>query len=756
MQFEPWKSHISERPQANWDPLVWDGIAQYYPWRHFAAESLRAGHIPLWNPYQFCGTPFLANGQSAVLYPLNLIFWLLPVARAFGWSALLHLFLAGWFAYLFLRRTGLGHVGAVAGGIVWQLNSFFIAWLHLPTVMCTASWLPLILLFCDRAIVTGRARYAIAAGIALALSYLGGHPQIFLFISLLTAAYLIARAACSAGWQPAHGAKPLPSRSLLRYFSAEAPSPSSVGQGLAPAIIRLLNAGAIIASFTLALSAAQFLPTLDLLHIAHRAFIPGPESYKAFLSRALPAPLLSNLILPHPFGHPNTGTYVGPENYAEYCSYVGIIALAFALYAAFAVRTWHTRFFAVAAILAILVAIGTPLNWPLYHWLPGMSGAGGPARIILLAVFSLSMLAGIGTDQFLRGAGYGLGRSLPPGPVSRPVQPSRSERNRPELAPLLILLTLALLLAAWWFFGAPAVSQSRPMLLDETNAEVIRSALLLAAAIALVALFRSPRLHAIVPIGLVIILAADLLLAAQNHAHIVPQQWVYAADANPGPAASRVLGNAADWPLNRFPNAVFPPNAGTVYGLRDAFGYDSLYLAHYRDFASLIQGTDPSPPLNGNLLLARLGQIYGLDMLSIAGVGEVYSPTPIRGLTIERSGLYDTYRNQYARPAPGSPAHPSPSLLTRRPSPRSPSSAPSTTGSSSPATTAATSPSHSSNPPPPPASATSHRTASQWNSREVGEDTFSSPTPTPPAGTPMPMAANSPSSPPTWLSAPSR
>ena len=647
VQFEPWKSQISERPQANWDPLVWDGIAQYYPWRHFAAKSLRAGHIPLWNPYQFCGTPFLANGQSAMLYPLNLIFWLLPVARSFGWSALLHLFLAGWFAYLFLRRTGVGRVGSVAGGIVWQLNSFFIAWLHLPTVICTATWLPIILLFCDRAIVTGRARHAIAAGIALALSYLGGHPQMFLFVALLAAAYLIARAACGAGWQPAPGAKPLLPRPLLRYFSAEAPSPRRVGHGLAPAIIHLLKVSAITASFTLALAAAQLLPTLDLLHIAHRAFTPGPESYKAFLSRALPAPLLSNLLLPHPFGHPNTGTYVGPENYAEYCSYIGIIALAFAIYAAFAVRTWHNSFFAIAAILAILVAIGTPLNWPLYHWLPGMSGAGGPARIIILAVFSLSILAGTGIDHSLRGAGWQPAQGTKPLPSSagRPRGPVRQ-----ELAPVLIAILLALLLGAWWLFGAPAVSQSRPMLLDETNAEALRAAVLIAIAIALTALFRSPRLRAIAPIGLVIILAADLILAAQHHAHIVPQQWVYAADANPGPAAGRILGNASDWPLNRFPNAVSPPNAATVYGLRDAFGYDSLYLAHYRDFASLIQGADPSPPLNGNLLLARLGQTYGLDMLSIAGVGEVYSPTPVRGLTIERSGLYDTYRNQYARP----------------------------------------------------------------------------------------------------------
>ena len=624
VQSEPWKSRLSDVPDAHWDPLVWDGIAQYYPWRHFAAESVRGGHLPLWNPYQFCGTPFLANGQSAVLYPLNLVFWLLPVARAFGWSALLHLFLAGWFAYLFLRRTGVGRVGAVSGGIVWQLNSFFIAWLHLPTVICTASWLPLILLFCDRAIRTGRARYAVAAGIALALSFLGGHPQVFLFIGLLTSGYLLARGL---------------SLLVLRYFSAEAPGSSlradealRASSRVAVPPFSLTRIALITAAFALALAAAQLLPTLDLLQIAQRAFIPDPESYKAFLSRALPGPMLSNLLLPHPFGHPNLGTYIGPENYAEYCSYIGIIALAFAIYGAFAVRTWHARFFAVAALTAILLAIGTPLNWPLYHWLPGMSGAGGPARIILLAVFSLSMLTGVGVARVCE------------------ARPSSCRVILRHMPLLVILILLAILAALWWLIGSPALTRQRPALTPELNSEMLRAAILVAAAVALVLLRRVTWFRAIAPIALAVILAADLLLAAQRHPHIVPEQWVYAQDANPGPAAGRVLGNAADWPINRFPRAVFPPNAATVYGLRDAFGYDSLYLAQYRDFASLIQGGEPSPPLNGNLLLARLGPSYGLDMLSIAGVGEVYSPTPVRGLAIERAGMYDTYRNQYARP----------------------------------------------------------------------------------------------------------
>ena len=80
------------------------------------------------------------------------------------------------------------------------------------------------------------------------------------------------------------------------------------------------------------------------------------------------------------------------------------------------------------------------------------------------------------------------------------------------------------------------------------------------------------------------------------------------------------------------------------------FGYDSLYLAGYRDFASAVQHGDPSPPLNGNLLLPRLKRPYGLDMMSLAGVQTVFSPVPLPGLRMERAGSFYTYRNPYARP----------------------------------------------------------------------------------------------------------
>src|SRR5262245_7913558 len=88
----PWRDGAPPDAAIPWNPLLWDGIAQFYPWRHFAAQSMAAGQIPLWAPYQLCGTPFLANSQSAPLYPLHW-FYYLPgsVALKIGWLAYLHL-----------------------------------------------------------------------------------------------------------------------------------------------------------------------------------------------------------------------------------------------------------------------------------------------------------------------------------------------------------------------------------------------------------------------------------------------------------------------------------------------------------------------------------------------------------------------------------------------------------------------------------------------------------------------------------------
>ncbi|OFX13545.1 MAG: hypothetical protein A2Z18_02975 [Armatimonadetes bacterium RBG_16_58_9] len=68
---------------------------------------------------------------------------------------------------------------------------------------------------------------------------------------------------------------------------------------------------------------------------------------------------------------------------------------------------------------------------------------------------------------------------------------------------------------------------------------------------------------------------------------------------------SRIAPINPSWSLFTTPDAMLPPNAAMVYGLYDVQGYDSLFLRSYQRELALVEGTDPSPPENGNMVLVR-------------------------------------------------------------------------------------------------------------------------------------------------------
>ena len=74
-----------------------DTFLYFYPYWQAAAEALRHGRLPLWNPSLFMGAPLLANSQVGFFYPLNWPVWLLlPTPYAVSASIVLHLVIAGW------------------------------------------------------------------------------------------------------------------------------------------------------------------------------------------------------------------------------------------------------------------------------------------------------------------------------------------------------------------------------------------------------------------------------------------------------------------------------------------------------------------------------------------------------------------------------------------------------------------------------------------------------------------------------------
>src|SRR5207244_6807465 len=116
----------------------------FYPWYAYLGESLRSGHIPMWNPHQFAGTPFAADPESGWTYlPAMLLFSLLPLTQAANAFLLLHVLLAGLATYVLARSLGIQPVGALASAIAYSYSGFFFGHnLCCFAYSSVAAWLP--------------------------------------------------------------------------------------------------------------------------------------------------------------------------------------------------------------------------------------------------------------------------------------------------------------------------------------------------------------------------------------------------------------------------------------------------------------------------------------------------------------------------------------------------------------------------------------------------------------------------------------
>src|SRR5665213_83813 len=75
-----------------------------YPVAYYFRHCFWQGEVPLWNPYNHCGIPFLAQWNTMVCYPLSLFYLLLPMPWSMNYFLIGHVFLAGAGMYLLAHR----------------------------------------------------------------------------------------------------------------------------------------------------------------------------------------------------------------------------------------------------------------------------------------------------------------------------------------------------------------------------------------------------------------------------------------------------------------------------------------------------------------------------------------------------------------------------------------------------------------------------------------------------------------------------
>src|SRR6266851_7453783 len=208
-QFQPWAAYREQQgvPAVPHNSLLSDLVLENLPWKQFIRQSIANHELPLWNPYIFAGTPFLAEGQHSALYPFSVIYYVMPLDKAYGWFTVSQIWLAGLFMYLFMRGLGIGRFGATIAAIAYQLSGFFLASVVFQMIIAAAAWLPFLLLMVEwtiqqRALFGKRTMIPwIALGaLGLGCVILAGHVEIIYYTLLIMGFW----AACRLGviaWQ---------------------------------------------------------------------------------------------------------------------------------------------------------------------------------------------------------------------------------------------------------------------------------------------------------------------------------------------------------------------------------------------------------------------------------------------------------------------------------------------------------------------------------------------------------------------------
>lgn len=400
----------------------------------YGAERLRAGQLPLWDPYLSMGGTHAGDPLALTWYPPTLVlFLLLPEAAAYNYTFVLHYFLAAAGMYLLARSWGFERGGALVAALVFGFSGFAVAHLQHLNILVAMVWLPWIFLCLERFFTTRRAVYVGLGALVLGLQLLGGQMQMVVYGGFAWFAY------CAVRWVREW-------RGGERRF---------VGKRVLGIVGMALGGVGLAAIF--------LMPYAELVLFIGRT---DRIAYDYVTRFSLEAQRLIAFVYPFFFGGNRGSMERGAGSLIENSAYVGILPLALSVFA-LTRRDWRVYFLWGLAVVALVLAFGkySPL-FTLFYYVPILGKFDVPARFLGLVVFALALLAGMGLEQ-LRGkipsrvqyavlgglavvlVALGVMVALPRTGVQLPVLWADAVRNRALLASIALAVAGIVVLALW-------------------------------------------------------------------------------------------------------------------------------------------------------------------------------------------------------------------------------------------------------------------------------------------------------------------
>jgi len=343
-----------------------DLSGQFVWWRQFGFDELKKGHLVLWNPQLFGGEPFFGGFQSALLYPPNWLFMVLPLPFAINFSIALHVFMAGFFTYLWIRFRGSHPASALMSAFMFMFGASMILHVvpgHLPN-LCTMAWIPLIFLSVDICYQKEDFRWVLLGMSALAMQIFSGHVQYVYYTVIMMSFYVL--------------------------FLLTRTKKSKVSFAFQFVLIGL-GAGV--------LSAVQLLAGWDATAESARAKVLDID----FIDIAdITAERLWCLLMPNFFG--GWKNYWGGGFYWEGVVYVSLTAFVLALLGFFISKHPDKKFFETATLVLVLIGIGkrSPVFVLFYKYFPLFGSFRGVGKLNIFITLCLAVLTAMGMDEIFK------------------------------------------------------------------------------------------------------------------------------------------------------------------------------------------------------------------------------------------------------------------------------------------------------------------------------------------------------------------
>ena len=340
----------------------------FYPMKHFLAESLGAGHLPLWNPWTAGGAPFFATLQPGVLYPGSLSLLLLPFPHSADGLVILHVVLAGAGWYVLLRHWGRSESAAAFGALAFMLGGYFLSIANFLNNLQTLAWAPWLFLGWARYLDDVSAGRLAVFSALCAVAFLGGEPQLLTIVLALVLLH-----------------------SLLGLGA------TACGPG------RQVGAYVVAGSLAVALVGIQLIPFIEFLGQSVRT-LPLEISFTA--SRSLEPAGLVHLLVPPVIEsgpHDFTMQYLAYRRVPWLLSvYPGVLVIAFAARGLLGADRRTRRFWGGLAVLGVLLALGrySPLYTILFELVPPFRAFRYPEKFMLLLALGVPVLSSLGFDRW--------------------------------------------------------------------------------------------------------------------------------------------------------------------------------------------------------------------------------------------------------------------------------------------------------------------------------------------------------------------